>query len=141
MLLTCTVHFYLYCPRFRDARGLLFLLSHQLEELQSSHHKLVTALNSLDGAPANQEIINKSVECCLRPTGPKLLDCMFCKADELFDDYEGKLYCFVDKGVESNFSEEGLLEGNGINEADFFQVFVFSMNDTRQNKVYVSQLN
>ena len=87
------------------------MLSHQLDDLQTSHNRLVTALNSLDGSPTNQDVINKTVECCLRPESVKLANCPFCKADELFDDYEGKLYCFVAKGVETVLTGDGDVEG------------------------------
>ncbi len=54
--------------RFRDARGLQFLVSNQLEALQTSHQTLIDMLQQL-GAPPSPALIGATVECCLRPTG------------------------------------------------------------------------
>ena len=57
--------------RFRDARGLQYVLEAQLEQLQNAHGALVDKLDQLSGQPS-QSVINKTVECCLRPAAELL---------------------------------------------------------------------
>ena len=55
--------------RFRDMRGLQYLLATQLDQLQTSHDTLVTAVHRLSGKPSI-DLINRTVVCCLRPADP-----------------------------------------------------------------------
>ncbi|CAH1233506.1 SHPRH [Branchiostoma lanceolatum] len=83
--------------KFRDLRGLQFLLTSQLENLQQSHTAVCTAVNHLSQEPT-QQIIQSAVECHLRPEkGEELHTCEFCKADDLFLEYESRLFSFTAK--------------------------------------------
>jgi len=55
------------CRRFRDARGLQYVLSDQLDGLMTSYDALVPEINTLD-TPPTPALIVATVECCLRPT-------------------------------------------------------------------------
>ncbi|XP_078699866.1 LOW QUALITY PROTEIN: E3 ubiquitin-protein ligase SHPRH-like [Branchiostoma floridae x Branchiostoma belcheri] len=93
-------------PRFRDLRGLQFLLTSQLENLQQSHAAVCTAVNHLSQDPTKQ-IIQSAVECHLRPEkGEELHTCDFCKADDLFLEYESRLFSFTAKRLEDMVAEE-----------------------------------
>ncbi|XP_019628191.1 PREDICTED: E3 ubiquitin-protein ligase SHPRH-like [Branchiostoma belcheri] len=92
--------------KFRDLRGLQFLLTSQLENLQQSHAAVCTAVNHLSQDPT-QQIIQSAVECHLRPEkGEELHTCDFCKADDLFLEYESRLFSFTAKRLEDMVAEE-----------------------------------
>ncbi|XP_035685938.1 E3 ubiquitin-protein ligase SHPRH-like [Branchiostoma floridae] len=92
--------------KFRDLRGLQFLLTSQLENLQQSHSAVCTAVNHLSQDPALQ-LIQSAVECHLRPEkGEELHTCEFCKADDLFLEYESRLFSFTAKRLEDMVAEE-----------------------------------
>eukprot|EP00058_Branchiostoma_floridae_P018800 XP_002604289.1 hypothetical protein BRAFLDRAFT_125252 [Branchiostoma floridae] len=92
--------------KFRDLRGLQFLLTSQLENLQQSHSAVCTAVNHLSQDPA-QRLIQSAVECHLRPEkGEELHTCEFCKADDLFLEYESRLFSFTAKRLEDMVAEE-----------------------------------
>ncbi|KAI8498455.1 hypothetical protein Bbelb_236570 [Branchiostoma belcheri] len=92
--------------KFRDLRGLQFLLTSQLENLQQSHSAVCTAVNHLSQDPS-QQIIQSAVECHLRPEkGEELHTCDFCKADDLFLEYESRLFSFTAKRLEDMVAEE-----------------------------------
>ncbi|XP_013421638.1 E3 ubiquitin-protein ligase SHPRH [Lingula anatina] len=84
--------------RFRDLRGLQFVVYQQLDSMQNAREELCTTLRQL-GCKPSLDVINTTVECCLRPAGEIKKDCPYCKADELFNKYESRLFSFVDKGV------------------------------------------
>ncbi|KAI0211430.1 E3 ubiquitin-protein ligase SHPRH [Lamellibrachia satsuma] len=90
--------------RFRESLGLQFLLASHIEQLDQSHDALVNHLHMLSGPPS-ESVVNAAVECCLRPVAELLKNCAFCKADELFQDYESKLFSFVDKGFTQQTSQ------------------------------------
>lgn len=52
--------------RFRDARGLQFLLSTQMDELMKSQKTVQDAVKELE-APPSQEVIEEATACHLRP--------------------------------------------------------------------------
>ncbi|KAK3576517.1 hypothetical protein CHS0354_034193 [Potamilus streckersoni] len=83
---------------FRNVSGLEYVVDSQLMALISAHEKLITKVQELNGPPS-QEIINKTVECCLRPVKEILHNCPFCMADELFNTYESRLFQFQERGV------------------------------------------
>ncbi|CAH1800276.1 unnamed protein product [Owenia fusiformis] len=85
--------------RFRNVKGLQLVVHTKLEELQTSHDQLVSALKKLSAKPS-PGIVNTTVECCLRPvTGEASKTCPFCKLDEMFNRYEAHLFSFVDQPV------------------------------------------
>lgn len=100
--------------KFRDAGGLEFLLTTKLDELMKSQKTVQTAVKRLEG-PASQKVINEATICHLRPNRLPLNNCVFCKADELFTDYESKLFSQTVKGQTAIFEEmiedeEGLVD-------------------------------
>ncbi|XP_072545423.1 E3 ubiquitin-protein ligase SHPRH [Salminus brasiliensis] len=90
--------------KFRDARGLQFLLSTQMDDLMKSQKTVQDAVKKLEAQPS-QEIIEEATICHLRPVRLPLNNCVFCKADELFTDYESKLFSHTVKGQTAIFEE------------------------------------
>ncbi|TSO25161.1 E3 ubiquitin-protein ligase SHPRH [Bagarius yarrelli] len=100
--------------KFRDARGLQFLLSTQMDDLLKSQKTVQDAVKELE-APPSQEVIEEATACHLRPVRLPLNNCVFCKSDELFIDYESKLFSHTVKGQTAIFEEmiedeEGLMD-------------------------------
>ncbi|XP_022605877.1 E3 ubiquitin-protein ligase SHPRH [Seriola dumerili] len=100
--------------KFRDACGLQFLLTTQMQDLMKSQKTVQDAVKSLEG-PASQKVIDEVTICHLRPMRLPLNNCVFCKADELFIDYESKLFSHTVKGQTAIFEEmiedeEGLVD-------------------------------
>ncbi|XP_056112007.1 E3 ubiquitin-protein ligase SHPRH [Rhinichthys klamathensis goyatoka] len=100
--------------KFRDARGLQFLLSTQMDDLMKSQKTVQDAVKKLEGPPSPQ-VIEETTLCHLRPVRLPLNNCVFCKADELFTDYESKLFSHTVKGQTAIFEEmiedeEGLVD-------------------------------
>ncbi|KAK7891604.1 hypothetical protein WMY93_023567 [Mugilogobius chulae] len=100
--------------KFRDASGLQFILTTKLQELLKSQKTVQDAVKRLEG-PASQEVIDEATVCHLRPNRLPLNNCVFCKADELFNDYESKLFSHTVKGQTAIFEEmieeeEGLVD-------------------------------
>ncbi|XP_056914491.1 E3 ubiquitin-protein ligase SHPRH isoform X2 [Takifugu flavidus] len=100
--------------KFRDACGLQFLLTSQMQDLIKSQKSVRDAVKSLEG-PASKAVIDEATICHLRPMRLPLNNCVFCKADELFTDYESKLFSHTVKGQTAIFEEmiedeEGLVD-------------------------------
>ncbi|KAJ8291165.1 hypothetical protein GJAV_G00022160 [Gymnothorax javanicus] len=100
--------------KFRDARGLQFLLSSQMDDLLKSQKTVQDAVKRLEGPPS-KTVIDEATICHLRPVRLPLNNCVFCKADELFTDYESKLFSHTVKGQTAIFEEmiedeEGLVD-------------------------------
>ncbi|KAM4695222.1 E3 ubiquitin-protein ligase SHPRH [Discoglossus pictus] len=100
--------------KFRDCRGLQYVLTTQMEELKKCQKLVREAVKSLEGTPS-QEAIQAATMCHLRPARLNLNNCVFCKADELFTDYESKLFSHTVKGQTAIFEEmieeeEGLVD-------------------------------
>uniref|UniRef100_A0A671W3I7 SNF2 histone linker PHD RING helicase n=1 Tax=Sparus aurata TaxID=8175 RepID=A0A671W3I7_SPAAU len=90
--------------KFRDACGLQFILTSQMQDLMKSQKTVQDAVKSLEG-PASQKVIDEATVCHLRPVRLPLNNCVFCKADELFTDYESKLFSHTVKGQTAIFEE------------------------------------
>uniref|UniRef100_A0A8C4ICD8 SNF2 histone linker PHD RING helicase n=1 Tax=Dicentrarchus labrax TaxID=13489 RepID=A0A8C4ICD8_DICLA len=90
--------------KFRDACGLQFLLTSQMQDLMKSQKTVQDAVKSLEG-PASKKVIDEVTICHLRPMRLPLNNCVFCKADELFTDYESKLFSHTVKGQTAIFEE------------------------------------
>ncbi|ELU00238.1 hypothetical protein CAPTEDRAFT_220844 [Capitella teleta] len=92
---------------FREIRTLEFVIVRHLDQLDKIHDDLVLHLTSLRRTPT-RNLINETVECCLRPVNVERMDqqCPFCKADEMFQSYECKLYSFVEKKGESSNADD-----------------------------------
>ncbi|XP_039702902.1 E3 ubiquitin-protein ligase SHPRH isoform X3 [Pteropus medius] len=100
--------------KFRDCRGLQFLLTTQMEELNKFQKLVREAVKNLEGPPS-RNVIESATICHLRPTRLPLNCCVFCKADELFTEYESKLFSHTVKGQTAIFEEmiedeEGLVD-------------------------------
>ncbi|KAL4232699.1 hypothetical protein ACF0H5_007387 [Mactra antiquata] len=85
----------------RSTAGLEYAIHTQLNGIDKSYKEVLSAMKTLEGVPS-QDLINKTVECCLRPVDEILKNCPFCKTEDLFEVYEAKLFSFVEKGVESH---------------------------------------
>ncbi|MEE6475060.1 hypothetical protein FKM82_010603 [Ascaphus truei] len=100
--------------KFRDCRGLQYVLTTHMEELKKYQKLVREAVKNLEGPPS-QEVIQAATMCHLRPTRLSLNNCVFCKTDELFTDYESKLFSHTVKGQTAIFEEmiedeDGLLD-------------------------------
>ncbi|NXX77199.1 SHPRH ligase, partial [Urocolius indicus] len=100
--------------KFRDCRGLQYLLTTQLEEVKKFQKIVREAVKNLEGPPSKQ-VIEAATICHLRPVRLPLNNCVFCKADELFTEYESKLFSDTVKGQMAIFEEmiedeEGLVD-------------------------------
>ncbi|XP_060708212.1 E3 ubiquitin-protein ligase SHPRH [Hemiscyllium ocellatum] len=100
--------------KFQDCRGLQFLLTVQTEELKKSQKTVQDSVKNLESSPSQEEIRLATV-CHLRPVRFPLNNCQFCKADELFTEYESKLFSHSVKGQKAIFEEmieddEGLVD-------------------------------
>ncbi|XP_054248924.1 E3 ubiquitin-protein ligase SHPRH isoform X2 [Indicator indicator] len=100
--------------KFRDCRGLQYLLTIQLEEVKKFQKIVREAVKNLEGPPSKQ-VIEAATICHLRPVRLPLNNCVFCKADELFTEYESKLFSHTVKGQMAIFEEmiedeEGLVD-------------------------------
>ncbi|XP_075604583.1 E3 ubiquitin-protein ligase SHPRH isoform X1 [Balearica regulorum gibbericeps] len=100
--------------KFRDCRGLQYLLTNQLEEVKKFQKIVREAVKNLEGPPSKQ-VIEAATVCHLRPVRLPLNNCVFCKADELFTEYESKLFSHTVKGQMAIFEEmiedeEGLVD-------------------------------
>ncbi|XP_061480035.1 E3 ubiquitin-protein ligase SHPRH [Rhineura floridana] len=100
--------------KFRDCRGLQYLLTTQMEEVKKFQKLVREAVKNLEGPPS-KEVIEAATICHLRPVRLPLNNCVFCKADELFTEYESKLFSHTVKGQMAIFEEmiedeEGLVD-------------------------------
>uniref|UniRef100_G1NIU1 E3 ubiquitin-protein ligase SHPRH n=1 Tax=Meleagris gallopavo TaxID=9103 RepID=G1NIU1_MELGA len=100
--------------KFRDCRGLQYLLTTQMDEVKKFQKIVREAVKNLEGPPS-KEVIEAATICHLRPVRLPLNNCVFCKADELFTEYESKLFSHTVKGQTAIFEEmiedeEGLVD-------------------------------
>ncbi|KAM6185290.1 E3 ubiquitin-protein ligase SHPRH [Rhynchocyon petersi] len=100
--------------KFHDCRGLQFLLTTHMEELYKFQKLVREAVKNLEGPPS-RNVIESATICHLRPIRLPLNCCVFCKADELFTEYESKLFSQTVKGQMAIFEEmiedeEGLVD-------------------------------
>ncbi|KAM5263916.1 E3 ubiquitin-protein ligase SHPRH isoform 2-T2 [Ctenodactylus gundi] len=100
--------------KFHDCRGLQFLLTTQMEELNKFQKLVRDAVKNLE-KPPSRNVIESATVCHLRPIRLPLNCCVFCKADELFTEYESKLFSNTVKGQTAIFEEmiedeEGLVD-------------------------------
>ncbi|NWQ73798.1 SHPRH ligase, partial [Columbina picui] len=100
--------------KFRDCRGLQYLLTTQLEDVKKFQKIVREAVKNLEGPPSKQ-VIEAATICHLRPVRLPLNNCVFCKADELFTEYESKLFSHTVTGQMAIFEEmiedeEGLVD-------------------------------
>ncbi|KAF6365312.1 SNF2 histone linker PHD RING helicase [Rhinolophus ferrumequinum] len=102
------------CKLSMSEKGLQFLLTTHMEELNKFQKLVREAVKNLEGPPS-RDVIESATICHLRPTRLPLNCCVFCKADELFTEYESKLFSHTVKGQTAIFEEmiedeEGLVD-------------------------------
>nr|XP_032650469.1 E3 ubiquitin-protein ligase SHPRH isoform X2 [Chelonoidis abingdonii] len=90
--------------KFRDCRGLQYLLTTQMEEVKKFQKLVKEAVKNLEGPPS-KKVIEAATICHLRPVRLPLNNCVFCKADELFTEYESKLFSHTVNGQMAIFEE------------------------------------
>ncbi|XP_045197702.2 E3 ubiquitin-protein ligase SHPRH-like isoform X2 [Mercenaria mercenaria] len=90
----------------RSAAGLEYAVNSQLSGMEAAYKAVQKAMKGLEGKPS-QDLINKTVECCLRPVDEILKICPFCQSEEIFETYEAKLFSFVEKGIDSHLDHLG----------------------------------
>ncbi|KAI8791402.1 E3 ubiquitin-protein ligase SHPRH [Biomphalaria glabrata] len=83
---------------FFTAKGLMYVIDSHLQSLTKAHKGLTSALEQL-AKDSSQELVQQAAACCLRPVNEASKTCPFCVVDELFNEYESKLYLFVERGV------------------------------------------
>ncbi|KAH9494650.1 hypothetical protein Btru_020414 [Bulinus truncatus] len=83
---------------FHGAKGLMYVIDNHLQSMTKAHKGLTTGLEKLskDTTPV---LVQQAAVCCLRPVEQTLKTCPFCVVDELFKEYESKLFLFVERGV------------------------------------------
>ncbi|XP_056016724.1 E3 ubiquitin-protein ligase SHPRH-like isoform X5 [Ostrea edulis] len=81
---------------FHNVYGLELVMQQRMMALESAYEKLRQALKKVTGEPS-QDLINETVECCLRPVEEVKNSCSFCKIHLLFEDYEAKLFSFQER--------------------------------------------
>ncbi|XP_052811504.1 E3 ubiquitin-protein ligase SHPRH-like isoform X2 [Mya arenaria] len=77
-------------------RALQYAMHTSMSEMKDAYKELNAAMTTLKGDPS-QDLINKTVECCLRPIAEVLNNCPFCKTREAFESYESRLFAFIEK--------------------------------------------
>jgi E3 ubiquitin-protein ligase SHPRH len=90
--------------KFQSVRGLQYVLSDQVDQLDTLRATVVEQLEQLTSTDP-QHFVDSVVDCCLRPAvqqhahKPEHLLCAFCLADKHLTKYEGKLFFCVQKGM------------------------------------------
>ncbi|XP_072036001.1 LOW QUALITY PROTEIN: E3 ubiquitin-protein ligase SHPRH-like [Amphiura filiformis] len=88
-----------FCNRFRDVRGLQFVLSQQLDEMKESRDTVCNKLEELN-VPIDQATLAKCIDCHLRPLqGKKKNNCEYCKLDRQLVEYEMRLFSFKERDL------------------------------------------
>ncbi|GFN75462.1 E3 ubiquitin-protein ligase shprh [Plakobranchus ocellatus] len=81
---------------FSTALGLLYVVDQHLQTLTSARVALTDRLDQL-WRDTSSTLVQAAATCCLRPADQVLKTCLFCKVDELFNEYESKLFLFVER--------------------------------------------
>eukprot|EP00795_Rhopilema_esculentum_P014371 gene14371-5419_t len=91
--------------RFKTIDGLRYLMVSKITKLDELRDELKISLNDLQKEPS-KEMILTTAACCLRPVeGSNAERCPFCKADDIFTEYENNL--FSHRGMKKNETVEG----------------------------------
>eukprot|EP00794_Sanderia_malayensis_P003768 gene3768-4290_t len=78
--------------KFSTISGLQYIISNRLDSLMELRGTLLQRLGALRCQPT-KEIIITTAECCLRPTqGSGAPKCNFCNVDDLFTEYESRMF-------------------------------------------------
>ncbi|KAL1417154.1 hypothetical protein MTO96_000637 [Rhipicephalus appendiculatus] len=94
--------------QFSTAHGLQYVMDTQLRQLEAARQELLGAVQDLSANPPNE--VSAAVGCHLRPSEKKRNKCKYCVVHELFNLYEGRLFCFSEDTVheEAQDKEEAL---------------------------------
>ena len=116
---------------FNNTNGLMYVVETNLQALVNARTSLASRLDKLV-EDTSASLVEQAATCCLRPLEDVLKTCPFCKVDELFNDYESKLFLFVERGVtvtgdDNNMAyqvswllESSVRDEEGENEKYFF---------------------
>ncbi|XP_059166232.1 E3 ubiquitin-protein ligase SHPRH-like [Physella acuta] len=83
---------------FTDASGLMYIIDSHLQTLHKARKSLKADLDNLAN-DTSHALVQTAASCCLRPVEEVLKTCPFCKVDELFNEYESRLFLFVERGI------------------------------------------
>ncbi|GFU66440.1 e3 ubiquitin-protein ligase SHPRH [Trichonephila clavipes] len=84
------------CERFYDSAGLAYCLVSLSDDLHTTRMSLIEAVSNISMTPTS-DVLNNAIECHLRPIPRrKVPRCLYCKANDLFDQYESRLFRFND---------------------------------------------
>ncbi|XP_005088907.1 E3 ubiquitin-protein ligase SHPRH [Aplysia californica] len=83
---------------FTNTDGLMYVVDSHLQALIKARSTLTSALEKLV-ENTSALLVQTAATCCLRPVEEILKSCPFCKVDEQFNEYESKLFLFVERGV------------------------------------------
>ncbi|XP_063954546.1 E3 ubiquitin-protein ligase SHPRH-like isoform X2 [Lytechinus pictus] len=88
--------------RFRDARGLQFILTNELEELAQLYESAWDGVASLQDRLQDKALLAEATDCHLRPFKGKAKNtCPFCKVQDHLQRYEMKLFSFDVRNLEA----------------------------------------
>ncbi|KAF8784736.1 E3 ubiquitin-protein ligase SHPRH like protein [Argiope bruennichi] len=92
--------------RFHDCSGLGYTLISLSDELHAARSSLIDAVNNITLTP-DSNLLNNAIECHLRPTpGHKVPRCLYCKSNDVFCQYESKLFRFNELSVSDEESSD-----------------------------------
>uniref|UniRef100_L7LZM8 Putative dead box-containing helicase-like transcription factor/dna repair protein n=1 Tax=Rhipicephalus pulchellus TaxID=72859 RepID=L7LZM8_RHIPC len=89
----------LISDQFSTAHGLQYVMDTQLRQLEAAREELLSAIQDLSASPSSPNEVSAAVECHLRPSKKKRNKCKYCVVHELFNWYEGRLFCFSEDTV------------------------------------------
>lgn len=85
--------------QFSTAHGLQYVMDTQLRQLEAAREELMGAVQALSANPSSPNEVSAAVQCHLRPSKKKRDKCQYCIVHELFNLYEGRLFCFSEDTV------------------------------------------
>ncbi|GBM04758.1 E3 ubiquitin-protein ligase SHPRH [Araneus ventricosus] len=92
--------------RFHNSAGLAYCMISLSDDLHAARSSLIDAVKNVTLTP-NSNLLNNAIECHLRPTpGHKVPRCLYCKANDVFCQYESKLFRFNELSVSDEESSD-----------------------------------
>ncbi|XP_075750828.1 E3 ubiquitin-protein ligase SHPRH isoform X2 [Rhipicephalus microplus] len=85
--------------QFSTVHGLQYVMGTHVEQLEAAREELLGAVQDLSANPSSPVEVSAAVECHLRPSKKKRNKCKYCIVHELFNLYEGRLFCFSEDTV------------------------------------------
>ncbi|GFY78682.1 e3 ubiquitin-protein ligase SHPRH [Trichonephila inaurata madagascariensis] len=94
------------CERFNDSAGLSYCLVSLSNDLHTTRMSLIDAVSNISVTPTS-DVLNNAIECHLRPIpGHKVPRCLYCKANDIFQQYESRLFCFNESSTSDEESSD-----------------------------------